>query len=247
MIKLMQPQPKLSKAAKAVAAHEQSSRMAGPTARTVASLVIFIHLCCVFAVMAANIKRSPLEARIAETLAVYTQPLNFELMSVPYHLTHAEEADVDHRLEILPQGKDPAVSENWIVLPAAGVHGSDRARRYQRIAETLAFYGTNPAPEMEAASARLAQGIAENFLHEQGIRPQRIRSRRHSLQPPENVSSGDPQQMDPWNEDLYFRTPYEANLIVNDDGTISVVKVNPEGEVARPVTPAGPALPSETP
>jgi hypothetical protein len=247
MTKLMQPQPKLSKAPKTVAPPDGSGRMVGPTARTVVSLLIFIHLCCVFAVMAANIKRSPLETRIAETLAVYTQPLNFELMSVPYHLTHAEEADVDHRLEILPQGKDPAVSESWIVLPSGGVHGSDRARRYQQIAATLAFFGTSQTPEMEAASARLAQGIGENFLHEQRIRPQRIRSRRHVLQPPENVSSGDPQQMDPWNEDLYFRTPYEANLIVNDDGTISVVKVDPEGEVARPVTPAGPAPPSETP
>jgi len=246
MANLMQPQPKLSKAHKTVAPPDESSRMVGRTARTVVSLAIFIHLCCVFAVMAANIKRSPLETRIAETLAVYTQPLNFELMSVPYHLTHAEEADVDHRLEILPQGKDPAVSENWIVLPAGGVHGSDRARRYQQIAATLAFFGTSQSPQMEAASARLAQGIAENFLHEQGI-PQRIRSRRHALQRPEDVSSGDPQQMDPWNEDLYFHTPYGANLIVNDDGTISVVKVNPEGEVARPVTPAGPAPPSGTP
>ncbi|MEQ8785504.1 MAG: hypothetical protein RIC55_04365 [Pirellulaceae bacterium] len=242
----MQSKPKLSKSSAAPAASE-SGGMAGPIARAVASLLIFIHFFCVFVAMSANFNRSPLQVRVADTLSIYTEPLNLELLAVPYHLTHADEPDVDHRLEILPQGKDPADSANWIVLPAGGVHGSDSSRRYQQIAATLATFGTSPVPSDEAISARLAQSVAENLLHQQGITPQRIRSRRHALQAPENIASGDPRQMDPWDEQVYFRTPYEANLIVNDDGTISVVKVDPEGEVARPVAPAGPAPPAGTP
>lgn len=224
---------------------DQPSRMAGPAARAVASLLIFIHLCCVLVVMAANLERSPLQARIVEKLRPYTQTLNFELVYVPFHLTHATDVDVDHRVEVLPRGKDPASGENWIVLPDVGIRGGDRYRRYQRLGSVLGFFGSLPGDE--TPSGLVAKGIAENFLHQAGVDPQRIRARRHALQSPDDVGAASPQQADPWDEEYYFRTPYEANLIVNDDGTVSVVKVDPEGEVARPVTPAGPAPPARNP
>ena len=96
----------------------------------------------------------------------------------PYYLTHATEEDVDHRIEVLLQGSDPADEDAWLVLPPAGSHGSDRYRRYQHLANVMSAVSDD-----EGAVARIAQSIGAHFAGQRNITPQQVRCRKHMLQP----------------------------------------------------------------
>ena len=97
-----------------------------PTVQLGVSLFVIVHLFFVFAALASNVApRSELQRRLLVKFAFYTQLLNLDLDFTPYHLTHATEQDVDHRLEVLMEG-DPDVDENWLVLPDAGVRIGER-------------------------------------------------------------------------------------------------------------------------
>ncbi len=195
--------------------------------RGVISLLIFIHLFCVWVGMSANVGRSALQARLLSRLRPYTQLLNFDLDFTPYHLTHATMLDVDNRIEILPEGLDAADADNWIVLPDAVYPGGLQYKRQQRLADTLAFYA-----ESEDYAGFIAQGVAANYLQQRQIRPAQIRCRRHLLQPRE-APTGTAAEQNP-NDPLYFEVAYAANVVVGRDGRVSVVKIDEASQVAQP-------------
>lgn len=214
-----------------------------PLVRNVVSLLLCIHLFCVFVALAANsVSVSQLHSRLSGKLGLYTQSLNFEPSFshdpsanvndvVPYFLTYAREQDVDHRIEVLPEGKNPDDAGQWIVISAGGFHAGEDYKRQQRLARQLAFHGGNQANE--APSAALASGIARHFLVARGVRPQLVRSRDHSLMHWTFLSEGFPEQRDPWNEETYFRVPYTAQVLIGEDGkSVSVIKATPESESA---------------
>ena len=215
---------------------EPGKPMPSQTVRQVASLALCIHLFCIFAVMTANIERSPLQTRIVEVLRPYTRVFNFELDYVPYYLTHATEFDVDHQIEILPKNGDPDSREDWMSISEGRWRGGEPYRRFQQFGKVLDFYAAQQGSD-EAPSGFVAKGVAECFLHQRKIEPSRIRCRRHVLQNRDVIIAGTPSQQDPWDETTYFRTPYEANLLVDQAGYVTVAKIDPEGQVAQPDGP----------
>jgi hypothetical protein len=213
-----------------------SEAASGPSqrVRSVVSLILTLHLIVLAFALSSNYFRSPLQARVLQVLRPYAQLLNLELDFLPFHLTHAMADDVDHRIEVLPAGADQEDDAAWLVLPDRGWRGCERYARYQRLARLMGFLAEQDSSG--AGAGMVARRVAENYVHQQGVEPARIRCRRHLLQSPEMVTGGTAAQRDP-NDPSYFREMYVANTLVSDTGTVDLVKVDPAGEVARPDTP----------
>ena len=203
---------------------EEAARPSEPF-RTVASLLLCIHLFCISLAVWANFSPSPLLYDVLDRLRAYTTLLNFNLNYTPYHLTHGTVEDVDDRIEVLPQGKDAAQAEQWIALPDVGWRGSDRYKRYQRLAEVMSYYAQD-----EERSARLASSVAEHFLSVANIQPAQIRSRKHLLLTMQDyAAAGEPDPDGP----QQWLTPYAANVVISGD-EVEVIAVSEQGEVALP-------------
>lgn len=198
-----------------------------PWGRSLLSLLLIVHLFCVAVALSSNYSPSPLQTRLLERFQFYLRTLNFDLNFTPYYLTHAMESDVDHRIEVLPQGENPAAGESWVVLPGSGWHGGQGYKRLQRLGQVMAFYSQD-----DATAALFAQAVGRNFLQQRGVTPQQIRCRRHMLQSRLAVEGGSAVERDP-NSATYFRTPYIANCVVAD-GEVQIVRLDEAGEVAQP-------------
>jgi hypothetical protein len=230
-----------------MATPDETSEVFAALLRSIVSFVIFVHLFCVFVALSANsIRVSELHSTLAALLGRYTQALNLEPPFshdpnanlnevVPYFLTYAREEDVDHRLEVLPAGSDPAANENWIVLPGDEFRGGEQYKRYQRLARLLAFHGGNEVNENPSAS--MSQGIARHFLVVRGVQPQLVRSRRHSLLHWTTLAI--PDQRDPWSREL-FTAPYTAQVLMEENAIGGVIKQTPDRETAGAATDAKP-------
>ena len=216
------------------ASHKSSGAVEWPPwARATVSLLLFAHLFFAFVALAANVAPSRLQQRLLARFSFYTQLLNLDLNFTSLYFTHASIDDVDHRLELLPEGRSPDVDGDWVVLPDVGVRGSDRYQRYQRLARVVSFF--SPQDEVTAA---LARAVGVNFLVQRGIRPQRLRCRRHLLQDWNVIRAGTAAQRDP-NDPSYFRVAYDANFVVSRDGAVSVVKLAEADELASPIAKDG--------
>ena len=79
---------------------------------------------------------------------------------------------------------------------------------------------------------------ARSFLNQRGIRPQRVRCRRHLLQDWNVIRAGTSAQRDP-NDPSYFRVAYDASFVVSRDGAVSVVKLAEADELASPIAKDG--------
>lgn len=208
--------------------------------RSTITLLLLIHLFIVALVLSGNYATSSLQARLLRFFSPYTQPLNLDLNYTPFQLTHATADDVDHRIEILPQGpessptNDSAGEENWVAMPTPGNRGGERSKRYQRLASALAYFAVR---EDSQTTGLLAKSLAAHSLHQDKVTPQQIRCRKHLLQSMESIEGGTEQQRDP-NDASYFQEAYRANTICLDDGTVEIIKAAGRGEVAGPDAPA---------
>lgn len=235
------PSPQSKRESEREAGTEQPPGAAMPSnnVRQFISLALFIHLFCVLVVMSANMQRSPLQSRVVRVLRPYTQVFNFELDYVPYYLTHATEFDVDHRIEVLPQGADPEDRDQWTSISEGRTRGGQPYRRFQRFARVLDFFSAQQGAD-ETLPGIVAEDVAEHYVHQHEIVPARVRCRRHVLQNREVIAAGTPEQRDPWDEETYFRTPYQANVLVDEKRDVDVVKIDPESQVAQPdASPSG--------
>ena len=211
------------------AAREPSSGSSSP-AQTLISIWLVIHLFCIAVALTSNVAPSVLQVRLWDVLAIYTRTLNFDLNFTPYELTHAGPDDVDHRIEVLPANADPAVSANWIVVGMDGFRAADGYKRFQRLAKVTAFLVDSDRDE---AAAEVALHVAKYQLHHAGVVPAKIRIRKHWLQSRDVFRNGTPAQRDP-DAESYFEVVYQANAIVFDDNTISIVKDEEASQVAAP-------------
>jgi hypothetical protein len=207
---------------------DTAGRTDSPAWRNVVSLLLFAHLFFVFVALGSNYARSGLTDSLLNRFAVYCRLFNFDLDFTPYHLTHGTDADVDHRIEVLPQNV-----EDWTVLPSSGFPGSDSYKRYQRFAAIWAYHSAN-----EGEPAVFAQAVGNHFSRQRDISPRQIRCRKHFQQPREDLAGGTAAQRDP-NDPMRFAVAYAANAIVNSDGSVDVVRVEETGQVAVPVNSAG--------
>lgn len=202
------------------------------TARTVVSLVVFMHLFCVWAALYGGQSNSApqddtLKDRLRTKLAFYAQTLGFET-TARFDLTQGTILDVDHRVEFLLEGKDAAVDANWELL-RSGVRGGDRFTRYLRFADTTAMLG---AIENDDRMAILAADIGKQLLNQEGTRISFVRIRRHLVQRPADLV-GTPAQQNP-NDPSRFEEVYRAQLIDFGDGQLRPQKVEERGQVAPP-------------
>lgn len=208
--------------------------------RTVLTLLLIFHIFLVGASISSNYAPSDLQFQIVSRFKPYTRLFNFDLNFTPYHLTHATEADVDHRMEILPEGKDERMASDWLALPDRGFRGGDAYKRYQRLGATWAFQAQN-----NGEPATFAQAIGTHFARQWNIKPKQIRCRRHFLQSREDIAEGTPARRDP-NDPSYFVVVYAANAIVSESGYVEVVRVDDASQVAQPTRPeAGTRGPSK--
>jgi hypothetical protein len=98
------------------------------------------------------------------------------------------------------------------------MRGSERYYRYQRLADTMAFF-----EEDEATTALIAEGVARCYLSQTGTVVEQLRCRQHILQSWEAVTSASPAQRDP-NSPSYFSEVYRANVIIAPNQQIRIVK-----------------------
>jgi hypothetical protein len=207
---------------------ETPDRKIGSTARAIISLLLVAHFFFVLVAVSANQAPSELQSRVLARFSFYTQLFNFDLNFTPYYLTHGPLEDADHRLELLPAGKDAEDPRNWIVLPDVGMQGGDRYHRYQRLAKVMSFFA-----EQDDIPAFLAQAAAAHFVHQRAVSPTRLRCRRHLPQPRDLKVGGTVAQRDP-NDASYFQTDYEARCIISADGSVHVSKISDANQVAQP-------------
>jgi hypothetical protein len=223
----------MASATKTQGEDEADCGLPGQSVRTPVTLVIFIHLFCV--AVALYGRQAPvvypsdgmLKDRLRDKLSFYGQTLGFET-AARFDLTQATLMDVDHRIEYLPKGEDPANNANWQLL-SQGMRGSDRYQRSQRLADVLAFLGTLEEDEQRSV---LATNIGMFLLHQQSTPIDYLRSRRHLLQRPEDLT-GTPSQQDP-NDATRFQEVYRAQLIDFGNGLLRPQRVEERGQVAPP-------------
>ena len=207
-----------------------AEHLPGEGVRSVLTLFLCIHLFCVFVALCSNSSPSPLQSRLLSFLAPYTRLLNFDLNFTPYYLTFGPLSDGSESIEILPAGSDPAAPQSWHVLPDVGIQGSDRRQRYERLAEVMAFYAVQGEEEIPGL---IAQSVAAHFHTAEPMEPSQIRCRTQIPQMREWIGGGTPAQRDP-RDPSHYRVDYTANVVVSADGSVSIVKSDEAGQVARP-------------
>jgi len=204
--------------------------------QAIVSILLIVHLFFLFTALSSTWTRSPLQSRILSKFAFYTRTFNLDADFAPDAtaipslgtLTRADLLDVDHRIEVLPQGGDPESPADWIVLPDVGRAGGERYQRYQRLARVL-----DHVAERDEDAARIVRAVADHFLQQRGIAPAQIRCRRHLLQSWEQVASSRQDERDP-NHEMYFNTPYAADILILRDDVAGVMRNLDASQVAPP-------------
>ena len=190
------------------------------TTKSIVTLLLLIHLLCVFICLSANWSRSPLQTRLLQILAPYTQLLNIDLSFTPYHLTHAQQYDVDNFIEIEIWAR--ATDTTRIRLPQTGqFQGSQAYHRAKTLADVMAFHALRDDDE---TTGTLAQSVA-NYALKHRVVPSEIehphtaelrgtvRVRQHMLQATNDLRAGNNNP----SADQYYRTAYEADVDVDRD------------------------------
>lgn len=188
----------------------------GETQRTIVSLLLVVHLFVIAMCLAANLAPSQFQQRLMSVLRPYGQLLNFELEGTRFFLTRASATDVDHRIEVLPQGEDEQVADSWVHM-SAGSRGSERYHRYQRLADVMAYFA-----EDEQTAGTIAQSVAGYYLRQQEIALRQVRCRSHLLQPWDVMQRGAIEELDP-NDPSYYSVLYRADILISEN-RIDVLK-----------------------
>ena len=179
------------------------------------SLAIVLHAICVGIALAANYSPSPLQSRVLEILGPYVSGLGFHPGGTPFYLTHGDYLDVDWRLEWLPEGEDESDESAWrIALPSSPPFSPRHHREAALLRELGALLAAEDDPEAPQRAALLVQALARDLRIDRDLPAKAIRLRRHTLQPPEAISSTDANDRDP-NSSVYFDTVYRADILVD--------------------------------
>lgn len=217
-------------------AHEASS-----TTQQVVSLLLVLHLFCVLIAISSYTRRSALQARLLELLAPYTLTLNLAPSVAPFHLTQYDALlgenpqDDENFLELeitRPNGEVEVHNLNELALPFP-----DARRRYRTLASEM-VYSLGEGAENEYRLSELARAAGrfglERFDADAGV----LRLQHHLSQPRllENLQAGFPE--DP-TAPQYLSTRYEADVLLDDDGEVQLIKREDKAQVA-PVRSATP-------
>ena len=205
---------------------EQPPRCLSSNLRSIISLLLFMHLFCVFFCIFSVYPPSRFQQRLLSVLTPYAQLTNIDLDNAPYYLTREillEETfdqfrEREYRAEVLPQGNDPSDPSGWIQLGSSWWATGPAYRRLQQLAQLPA------RTSLEERQSVIAMSLARLGEQETGRLIARLRIRQHVPVPQIYVEEGVPHNP---NDEGWFKLAYEA-LIVGD----SVLPIVPNAEAA---------------
>ena len=219
-------------------AKDDSVRTASPTTQQLVSLLLIIHLFCVLIVLTSYTRRSALQNRLLALLAPYVRTLNLAPASAPYHLTQYDALT----------GDNPQDDEHYIELEITGADGArevhnlnefalsfpDARRRYRSLATEMA-YSLSEEANAENRLAEIARAAAAFGLKRYGADAGVLRLKHHLSQPRllDQLQEGFPE--DPL-ASRYIVTSYEADVLLDDDGEVQLIKREDRTQVAPPVS-----------
>lgn len=218
-----------------------------PTLRSVLSLLIFLHLCCVAVVLASNFRRSQLQSELVGIFAAYTQLLDFDPQFTPYYYTFGRPIDDDTAfvIDLYAHGDQRAADQPLVKsvrLPEGGSNWFGDRQRYIQLAKLLAQFA-DPENESDDITSEIAKSVGARIMHETGTQRAVLRCIRRESQPPPLIplNAGFPENApaDP----AYDRLAYEADVWLDEDGGVLVQKRSSAAEVAPRQGSARPASP----
>jgi hypothetical protein len=208
--------------------------------RSILSLLIFIHFCCVFVVLASAFRRSPMQDQLVSyVFARYTRGLAFDPGTIRYYHTLGRDEDDDALLliDLYPDAERPVSGQTLlktVYLPAAESPWLESRRRYLALAKIIqvnAPEGGEADPEQPgrdetAAEVAKAVGravIAENRLENGKLPRAVVRCVRRMSQSRvlEDLNEGFPP--DP-TAAAYSVPLYAADVWIDEDGQTVIVK-----------------------
>lgn len=209
-------------------------------ARSVLSLLILIHFCCVFVVLASAFRRSPMQDRLVGfVFARYTRGLSFDPGTIRYYHTLGREEDDDAVLliDLYPDAEKPVSGQTLLKtlsLPAEESPWLESRRRYLALAKIIQVNAPEggeadpqqPSRDETAAEVAKAVGraiIAENRL-ENGKFPRAVvRCVRRMSQPRVLAELNEGFPPDP-TAAAYDVPLYAADVWMDEDGQTVIVK-----------------------
>jgi hypothetical protein len=195
------------------------------TVRSIASLVLFIHLFCLFLALTSNYYLSPLQIALVNAVGPYVQLTKLK-PTAPYHLTDGSELSDDHYLEVeIVAG--PQAGE-IVRLPESTVGGSPLGRRGEFFARTIGattYLGADPntATLAKAAGAHI---LAEGGNEEVIVRVKRLRPQDRVLDRTNPATPADP------TAEAYVNTAYQARVWRDRMGQVQLLKIEEKKVVA---------------
>ncbi|WP_425617544.1 hypothetical protein NA78x_001224 [Anatilimnocola sp. NA78] len=205
------------------------------TWRGVASLLIFVHFFCVFAVLSSNHLRSPLQARLVEVFSAYTQLLNFDPDFTPYYLVSGPPTDDCLLvLDLYADGEKRVEDQKLlktVVLPDHGSKLNGSQRRYITLARLVATFAS-PENELDENSGEIARAVGARIMAENDARRCVFRCIQKSSQPInlDDLRPGFPR--DNPNAPQYEIPVYEADVWIDEDNQVQAIKRSARNEVA---------------
>jgi hypothetical protein len=232
-----------------------SSKASDQTAgvgRSIASLLLCMHLICVAIVLSSNFRRSALQARLVSIFAAYTQLLHFDPEFTPYFHTLGRPADDDAWLVIdLYAAADQPVSQQPLVktmqLPTDGTNWLDNRRRAFQLAKLLAA-SADPAPPQVAnddLTSEIARAVGGWAIQKTGNGRAVLRCIRRASQPFNLTALNPGFPPDRPTDAAYDATLYEADVWMDEDRQVQVQKRASRAEVAPRQSSAAP-VPTNT-
>ncbi len=193
--------------------------------RSIVSLLLFVHVFCLFVALTGNYYISPLQIRLLNTLAPYIQLFKIK-PTAPYHLTDGSELSDDHFLEI--EVTAGAQQGEIIRIPDSAVKGNPAKRRFQLLAKTMAATSYLGAEQNTAAFAKaIGAHVLDTGSNEEVI----VRCRRYQPQPRQMDPNAAATPADP-TADAYLTTPYEARVWRDRSGQVQLLKIEEKKVVA---------------
>jgi hypothetical protein len=213
--------------------------------RSVLSLLICIHLFCVAVVLAANFRRSPLQARLVSIFSGYTKLLHFDPEFTPYYYTLGRPSDDDTWLviDLYPSAEQPVAQQQSVKtmrLPESGSNWFDNRKRAFQLARLLAT-NAEPGNENDDLTGEIARSVGGWAMRTTDNHRAVVRCVRRMSQPLDvaTLNPGFPPERP--TDPAYESTVYEADVWTDEDGQVQLLKRASRAEVAPGRTGNAPA------
>lgn len=213
--------------------------------RSIISLVIIIHFCCVFVVLGSSFRRSPLLTRLVAMFGPYTKGLAFDPGTVPYYHTLGRLQDDDAVLlvDLYPDAESPIAGQallKTIQLPDDESPWLESRRRYLALAKIIqvnAPEGEDAEQYQDELAAEIARGVGRRVIEENRIEhgkgPRAVVRCVRRMSQPRLLAELDPGFPPDRPTDAAYDVPlYTADVWIDEDGQTIIVKRAARNELA---------------